>query len=214
MKRSFLLASLMLMLVTVVSCSKKMQDYDGFAVVQSIPDKNLTIFSTSEGLKGLAASDGKVIIKPEYGSIRVDGKFVTAQLSEAEFNKAVKKMAEDAGIDRNTNIVDGIKRMENAKHEFIVPGYGNGYLRLFNISGKMLKDYAFQAKALWIDAMGDSIVWRTERNVDPNRNAYQLLDVDGNATDIEGFKPLVDAYTYTVDGVKYFKKAGCEPEIY
>ncbi|WP_300300774.1 hypothetical protein [uncultured Muribaculum sp.] len=211
MKRIFSIVSLAAMLFVMMSCGKKMQDYDGYAVVESDPVTNLAVFSTGEGLQGLAQSDGEVIIKPEYQEIHLYGNFVTARLSNAEFDKAVKKMAEDAGINKDTGMREGMKRMENARHEFIVPGYQNGYIRLFNTSGKMLKDYAFQAKALWIDAMGDSIVWKTERNVDSARDAYQLLDINGNATDIEDFRPLADSYSYTAGGTMYFKNKGSRP---
>ena len=211
MKNFSYILSLVAMLLIVVSCDKKMQDYDGYTVVKSNPGSNLTVFATGEGLQGLATSEGDVIIKPEYEEIHVDGNFVTARLSKAEFDKAVKKMAKDAGINENTNMLDGMKKMEKASHEFIVPGYGNSYKRLFNTSGKMLKDYAFQPSALWIEAMGDSIVWRTNGNADSGRDAFQLLDVNGNATDIEDFKPMKDSYSYTVDGTMYFKSKGSEP---
>lgn len=214
-KQLHLLVCLMAILGLATSCSKNMKDYPGSTVETSGEDGKTVVFKTPEGLYGVAkADDGEVIIKPEYGYITLSGNFIVANMSDAEYNDIVKKSLADAGIDEITSPEETFEKLDNIeKHEFITPGYkGSAYSRLFNIEGKMLKDYAFRPKALWIDTMGDTIVWETKSNNKAERDAYQLVSVSGEVIDIEDADFVGDIFTYSINESLSVKQKG-KPEV-
>lgn len=177
-------------------------------------DGSWVVFRTADDLFGTAKADnGKVIIKPEYGFISIDGNFAVATLSDAEYENIVKKMLKSAGIDENTSSREAAEKFEKIKpHEFVKLGNSaQAYKRLFNADGKMLKDYAYQPTVLWSKASGDTLVWKTSKNNDPSRDAYQLVSVSGLTTDVEAAGYANDTFNYTIDGVMYVKRPGKEP---
>lgn len=211
-KITSLLIAILAIIGLLTSCGKKMQDYPDYSVEETGGNGGeLTVFKTADGLYGLAHSDnGDVIIEPKYGYLSLKGNFAVASMSEDEYNKIVREMLDDAGINEDTSPREYAEKMENIKKHYLIRmGYdGRRYKRLFNAEGKMLKDYAFDPNALWIDVMGDTIVWKTSRNNNPENDAHQLVTVSGETTDIEddGFSPTT--FTYTIDGVMYVKQAG------
>lgn len=175
----FLCAGVSFLMAT--SCTKKMQDYDGFALIYEDPETDLAIFEIEGGKQGAAAIDGKILIEPEYTAVGLCGKFISA----TKFDETATENLEyyDEGI---------------------------GQTRLFDNHGKMLKDFTESAFTNWFDAMGDTILWGVY-NASDDSYQLQLIGINGDVTDIYEFSTDSNYYTYTIKGKKYFKRPGEEP---
>lgn len=180
----FLSGAIVALLVT--GCTKKMQDYDGVRVIDEYPESNLVTFEIKDYLTGVADNEGKIIIKPEYDEVEVQGKFITA--TKCEETEAVES--------------------EDDFDEF---DFGGNNVRLYTVDGKMLKDFEENAYTIWDEAMGDTILWAATMHDDPSLDVMQLVSADGETTDIEEFNYGNGFYTYKLNGTTYFKRPGEEP---
>ena len=182
MKNSILFC---LLLLLITGCRQNINNMNNLTIFERDSTSNLTIFETEEGLRGVADAHGDVIIKPEYNHILLCGPFITVKIPDKEFQKEIEKLAKKAGIDDDFKPGDEIKEV---KHEFIVPGYGNSYYRLYNSSGKKLTDYPFRSAGLWTPIMGDSIVWKNDYiHIDPSERGIFIISTKGKKTKIKDY---------------------------
>lgn len=171
--------------VVIVSCGKgNINKMSGITVIEKPNEAGLIVFMDRNGLVGVADSNGDVILDPDFGEVSIHGNFIVAHLSEAKYEEELKKIAEKSGINENTRPGDDIKPVS---HEFIRIGYNNLYYRLYNSKGKMLKDYCLNPFYGINKTMRDSLIWKSNNNADPKRNVKQIVDVNGNTTDIDDY---------------------------
>lgn len=194
-----------------VSCSKTktLSDYPGAIIIQMNEGEKYSVFETEDNLRGLINSDDQtVIISPEYGNVKVVGNFVIAEWSGKEIDDIFDEYRKKAGVE---DIKDLDKKQrekllaELDKHEFydvrdsgIRPG---DYKRLFNLEGKMLKDYAYNP--IFSSGNPDAIAWKTDFNKKADRNVSEIVFSDGSILDVDRFYRKDGELMYTLDGVDY-----------
>lgn len=208
-------SSLAFLLVCVVlaACKSNINSMKGVSVVESDKETGLTVFRTDDSLYGVADAGGDVVIEAEYGEITLYGSFVKAKLSDRTFKEETDRMIEESGAREDWKPGDDVKEL---KHEYLVAGYDNVYYRLFTADGTMIKDYSRGGTAFWTSLMGDSIIWKSNLNVDKDRDCLQLINADGETTDIKDFNVTPSAWGYTTeDGTSHtFGANGREMEMW
>lgn len=199
--------------LTLASCSKSLKDYENATIVDTDSISGAVVFKTTEDLVGVADKDGKIILKPEFGSVMISSPFIEANLSDEKFNEENKKMVEKAGYKEGREYTREeqekiLERLSEQKHPYLVSGYGNNYSRLYNIDGKMLKDYTLQGDLLHLPGLGDSAIWKGGVPKE-----IELINRNGETTALEDYSFNPFGYR-TKDGFTFVKHNGKWEEVW